>query len=641
MRKFPFLVAILSIGFSGLSYGQEILIDLQSYPVKKIELKKSNVQAKAKSTLSLPFFDDFPRGFSTPDHDKWSDSFVLINQNYSINPPTIGVATFDAINQYGKLYEHLTTSSLPADTLTSQPINLSFQEKDSLYLSFQYQPKGLGKEPKATDSIVVEFLSKDDNKWILVWAALPHFENNTIVEHHHLEKKVITRKASAMATRFFKVMLPIKDERFRKDGFRFRYINYASLSENTHVPSIRGNGDQWHIDLVYLDTSRYLTDTILNDVAFSKPIKSLLKNYETIPWKHFTSQAKQSELTDPLTFNIQFRNLTPIKWNITKDYLITDLSNLTPPVALTGGADNYDPYQTVDFPNNYEYTFNSNWEDSAKFEMKSYLTTESGDKYLRWNDTTSYTQKFINYYSYDDGTAENGYGLFGEGSQNGMIALKYHSYVSDSLKGVLIYFNQIADFSKEKKWFDLAIWSDKSGKPNEIIYRKTVSKPTYAYNTDTLYKISSKLKLGGDFWIGTINSTTDMLNIGFDMNNNHKDKLYYNLSGSWTNSQFDGSLMMKPVFGKFALGQTAIDKPTTRIDFTIYPNPATNHISLNLPEGEQPERIRIVNLAGRIVLSKNYDNNSIDISNLPTGIYLFQLTLHNQTTTTKKLVIIK
>ncbi|RPH30758.1 MAG: T9SS C-terminal target domain-containing protein [Bacteroidales bacterium] len=639
MRKVTLLTFILFIGYSARVYGQEVLIDLQSLPIKKVEPKKAKAQSSAKAALALPFFDDFAKKESTPDPENWIDSFVLINQTYANNPPTVGVATFDAINQYGKLYSHLTTNSLPADNLTSQPINLNLPEIDSIYLSFQYQPKGLGEEPDPADSLMVEFLSTAEGKWIKVWAASAHFTEN-IIEKYYLENKTVNRKARSIDSSFFKVMLPIKEERFRNEGFQFRFVNYASFPTNNQAPSIRGNGDHWHIDLVYLNKDRYLTDTITNDFAFSKPIKSFLKNYESIPWKHFTSEAIQAELPTYPIFKVQYRNLTPVIWNITRRYIVTDLSNLNPPGFYSAGQDNIDPYETVDFDNSYEYTFASSWADSAKFDMNSHLITETAEKFFRWNDTISYTQKFSNYYAYDDGSAEGGHGLYGEGSQGGKVALKYHSYVSDSLKGILIYFNQIFDFNNSGR-FNLVVWNDNNGKPGTEIYKKTVSKPTIRYNADTLYKIEAKIKIGGDFWIGTINRSEDMLNIGFDINNNHNDKLYCNITGEWEKTKYKGSLMMKPVFGKFALGQTGIDKPTKLFEFNIFPNPASNRVSIHLPEVEQPHWVRIVNLNGQILLSKPYESESMDVSNLPAGIYLFQLTLRDQTSTTKKLVIIK
>ena len=112
MRRFTLLVFTLFIGFSSGSFGQEILLDLQSMPLRKVELKKSSKQFKAKSSLALPFFDDFARGATTPEPSSWTDSYVLVNQTYAINPPTVGVATFDALNQYGKIYIAILTPHL-------------------------------------------------------------------------------------------------------------------------------------------------------------------------------------------------------------------------------------------------------------------------------------------------------------------------------------------------------------------------------------------------------------------------------------------------------------------------------------------------------------------------------------------------
>ncbi|NVO08997.1 MAG: T9SS type A sorting domain-containing protein [Bacteroidales bacterium] len=650
MRTGFLLLLILLIGQSIDSYGQEILLDLQALPIKEVKITKTKLKVKSSSLLTMPFFDDFSKGLDYPDPDKWKNSYVFINQTYPINPPTIGVATFDAINQKGELYKYLSTTPQIADTLSSQPIDLNLSESDSVYFSFQYQPKGLGKAPQPNDSLVVEFLSNQDNKWIRVWSVSADFTNNVVREKHHLLKKVVTQKASDISKHFFNVMIPIKDERFLKAGFRLRFMNYASLPLNIQVPSLRGNGDHWHIDLVYINKNRSSADTLLRDISFSKPLKSLLKNYESIPWKHFNSVAKQSEFANPLTFDISYKNLGQEIWNVTRKYIITDQSEPSVPFLFSGGADNIIPLTVVDYSREFEYAFSSNWEDSAKFNMESYLITDVDDstRYLRWNDTTRYTQKFLNYYAYDDGSAENGYGIYGEGSQTGMVAQKFHSYVEDSLKGVWIYFNRIyADtllhYYPEQIPFKLTVWKDLNGKPGDTLYQKIGLKPIYlnGLNKFALYGVDRPLKIGGDFWVGWVNTTSDMLNVGFDLNNVHNDKLYYNLTGEWTKSQFEGSIMIRPVFGSLTHKPTIVEKPTTQGDFTIYPNPASNLINLNIDEDAKPELIRVFNLSGQVVISKLYQSNSVDLGNLSPGIYMFQLTFHNRTTNTKKLVIIK
>ncbi|MEE1019786.1 MAG: hypothetical protein U0L93_00030, partial [Bacteroidales bacterium] len=68
----------------------------------------------------IPFVDDFSsyQGLTNP--LKWQSTNVIVNSTYQFNPPTIGVATLDAIDIYGKLYPNASTTSFSADTLLSQ-----------------------------------------------------------------------------------------------------------------------------------------------------------------------------------------------------------------------------------------------------------------------------------------------------------------------------------------------------------------------------------------------------------------------------------------------------------------------------------------------------------------------------------------
>lgn len=88
-----------------------------------------------------------------------------------ILPPTIGVATFDGLNQYGLPYnKSQITNYGVADHLTSKPLDLSgLGAADSVYLSFFYQPQGIGDWPNAKDSLQVEFLNFQTSEWDVVW----------------------------------------------------------------------------------------------------------------------------------------------------------------------------------------------------------------------------------------------------------------------------------------------------------------------------------------------------------------------------------------------------------------------------------------------------------------------------------------
>ena len=174
---------------------------------------------------------------------------MYINSTLAIDQPSIGVATFDALNSSGLLYEHGSSIRFEADHLTSNPINLEGDASDNFYLSFLYQPQGIMDPPEQGDSLTLEFYSAADEEWYSVWRA----EGTEV----HPFKTVI---------------INIDDPKFTSKGFRFRFTNYATLSSTINDPGMIGNADHWHIDYVFLDRNRNPADTVLRDVAFSLPL---------------------------------------------------------------------------------------------------------------------------------------------------------------------------------------------------------------------------------------------------------------------------------------------------------------------------------------------------------------------------------
>ena len=90
----------------------------------------------------------------------WYENEVFVNSTYPINPPSIGVATFDGLDSTGYPYNFVNPGAYGlADKLTSKYLNLGVPlgVNESFLFSFYYQPKGLGNTPESTDSLVLEF----------------------------------------------------------------------------------------------------------------------------------------------------------------------------------------------------------------------------------------------------------------------------------------------------------------------------------------------------------------------------------------------------------------------------------------------------------------------------------------------------
>ena len=108
---------------------QEVVTGLQSnYAViKNAEKHRESKGLTSADTLALPFFDDFSGHSIFPDIKKWTDSYVFINNTYSDRQITAGIATFDALDNSGRMYSTANSTGFEADHLTSQPINLNYR----------------------------------------------------------------------------------------------------------------------------------------------------------------------------------------------------------------------------------------------------------------------------------------------------------------------------------------------------------------------------------------------------------------------------------------------------------------------------------------------------------------------------------
>ena len=560
-------------------------------------------KAKAMSlpdTVELPFFDDFSQTTVLPDNTKWSDNYVFINNTYSNQQITAGMATFDAIDQTGRLYEQASSYVFEADKLTSNPINLNYPASDSIYLSFFYQPQGLADAPETNDSLKLEFFSPVDNKWYSVWYA----KGTTI-------------------HKFKPVHIKIDMPRYLKSGFRFRFINYASLSSVLNDPAMAGNSDQWNVDYILLDKNRNSADTIPSDVAFTLPVRSLLKTHEAMPWKQFR-QVYLSEMGPWI--GIHYRNNDSIVRNVTRNFEIRDLYKNVITHSFSSGAININPSTDINYNAGLFYTFNTSNPDSALFKVTAILKTDDFDR--KENDTIIYYQKFSDYFAFDDGSAEGGYGINGLGTRNAMVAYRFKSFMSDSLRAIQIYFND-SYMNSNNRSFDLLIWNDNNGIPGDILYSQEEEMVNLGSSINGFYTylLNESVKVNGIFYVGWKQRSETFLNAGFDFNTPHNGKQFYWINGNWTLSQAKGSLMIRPVVGAShkATSITAItDQEIEKL--TIWPNPVKDFLSVESGETGISDNLKIAvfDIQGRQLIMKNY-TQKIDVSSLKEGVYIIVL----------------
>jgi hypothetical protein len=565
------------------------------------------VKGLLADTVSLPFFDDFSGHSALPDAGRWSDNNVFINNTYSDRQITEGIATFDALDSKGYLYESANSSSFRADQLTSKPINLAFPVSDSIWLSFVCEPGGLSDSPEKNDSLTLEFFAPGENQWHSVW-----------------------RKDGSETKGFSNVILPVNQSRYLKKGFRFRFTNYASLGQNALDPSMIGNCDIWNVDYVYLNRNRNQGDTVFNDVAFRLPVRSVLKNHEAMPWKEFR-QVYLQEMGSAIP--VHYRNNDLITRNITRDFEIWDVYGNSQAYQFSAGATNIQPLTNADYNANLIYTFNSGNQDSALFRITCSLKTDQFDR--KDNDTITYYQVFRNYFAFDDGSAEGGYGINGLGSRNAMMAYKYTSYMQDTITAIDICFNDSYQ-DANKRSFDIMVWSDNNGTPSDVLYSReeVLVEQGARINGFHRYYIPGGALVNGTFYVGWKQRSETFMNAGLDVNTPNRGRQMYWLNGSWNQSQVAGSVMIRPVVGKtYATGinDNEVKPEVRRNKVTIWPNPAGDYINVKLDERPYSSSafVSIINLSGLEMLNVPLADQ-IDISSLNEGLYIVITTVNGK-----------
>ena len=573
--------------YSVIATGQEVVSTLVSNPV----LKAGKVLVtKNKSAITLPFFDDFAYDFPVVDIDLWQQSSVFVNRTYPINPVTVGVATFDGLDEYGFARDFSQVNpSEPSDTLLSQEIDLSVV--DTAYLMFYFQGKGIGDAPQFNDLLVLEFRN-DTLGWEQVW-----YSNGQTMQE------------------FKKIINLINEPKFLHNAFQFRFRNYATVS---------GNFDHWHIDYVKLDEFLTPNDTIqLNDVAFVYTAPSFLKRYEQMPWTHFKND-KLAEMND--TAAIFLRN-NGAGINVDYQYNVFENNNLIAHYPTLGVSRNVSVFDYDSIIGNFEFTnppisisssvFTSSFPDSVSFKIEHIISTGLLDN--KWNDTLCFQQEFNSSFAYDDGVAESAYGINASGAK---LAYQFKLNRPDTLRAIQMYFPQMLD-SVNHIPFQLTVWDDNAGYPGNIIHQQQVN-PEHTEKGDFhYYYIDSSFQMLGAFYVGWVQTTSDLLNIGLDKNKLANDYMFYNAGSGWSNSIYPGAWMIRPIVSMDELVLTQIESKKKL--FKVFPNPAKQE--LNIIVSTTDNLISIYNLHGKLVKQSFFSitNCKLNITDLSSGMYVVEV----------------
>ncbi len=587
------------------------------------EIISSHTTAVISDTLNLPFFENFTAGVGYPSAKRWTDNQVWVNNHFPLGHPDFNVATFDHLDHKGRPYGNLLNKNIfvYADSLTSQPINLQFYKtgpvttknyavSDSIYLSFFFQTQGIGDVPEAEDSLILYFRAKS-GMWKPVWW-----------------------RTVKPAPKFEQAMVLVNSTDFLYENFQFRWVNYTKST---------GNLNHWHLDYIRMDKGRSRLDTGIRDVAIRTTTPGLLKNYSSMPYSHFladksgqifadngvTIRNLNAATTVQTRFQVEVKNrygstvlLKPFSLS-SRNVLPGDTTEMFGSIAL----------DTLSGPNPYldiEYKIAPQSDDITPDNYNA-----EGN-----NNAYKYRQTFTPWYAWDDGSAEGGFGLNYEFLPDirGQFAMSFDLTKDDSLRGLGVYFNRSLNDVTFRN-FNFRIWKSLSpigetATKDALIYEHKRSTPAYSDSINHFsyfYFDSSLFLTKGTYYIGWVQYQNFVLNIGYDNNyryqrqNVKNPNMFYNLLGQWeyTDASVKGVPMIRPLIGSPADHRFNTRKVKTPL-IKVFPNPASDFIYWN--NNEKVTKATIADMQGRMLMQQDVAVNFIDISALPAGSYLLNLT---------------
>ncbi len=587
-------------------------------PPTEVKVKQGVVRPEAFDTVELPFYDDFSTVDSGLSPARWAPSpTVRLNSTMSADPPSYGMVTFDGLNASGKPYQpgYRGNAAFPTDTLTSLPINLAgLRNADSVIFSFFVNSGGVGDPPEAGDSLVLQFLA--DSAW-----------TGTRWVRHRWVNVWVSRGHSAPQWQY--VAIPILSDtllRFFAPDFRFRWIRYANPG---------GNFDLWHIDYVYLNKERRSGQIDWVDVSAVNAYPSVLKDYTAMPWHHFIR--RPSEFLAPSLF-LDIHNLSDGPRNVTFQVSMYDAASgkeifASPAYALNVAAG---PYR-FSFSNGFNYVAVSSDSPGVRLVYRA----QTFPDIFRSNDSLVFNQPFGDFFAYDDGTAEAGYGLIN--TSYGKVAMRFYLPEADTLRAVAIAFNESEVQSAQSPSFRLGVWRKIGpGSADQLIYQSPVYYPKQAPRIGNFYyyPIDTVLVVAGEIYVGWIQTDDVFLNVGLDMNfpQRHPSAasfpfLHYYAQGQWRPTRLAAVPLIRLVRGNPLRPVASAKGPSQRPAIRLFPNPAFRRLHL---EGSAEEPIVSVTLHapnGKVV--KRWHGRApratLSLEGLRKGVYIARVQTTHQT----------
>ncbi|WP_034061418.1 T9SS-dependent choice-of-anchor J family protein [Lacinutrix jangbogonensis] len=264
------------------------------------------------------------------------------------------------------------------------------------------------------------------------------------------------------------------------------------------------------------------------------------------------------------------------------------------------------------------------------------------------NDTTTSndTEVTTNTYARDNGIVTGSLGI-GTGTTSGQLGQQFDIIETEAILSVTFQLENGSDLLTGSTTF-VKVWSMAGGIPDAIIAQTDVVTILTGSNLYTANIVGGAFNLNPGVYVITVEEGVESISLA------HTDEIHTpgttwinwptNPNGTWSNNEdfnVDVSYILRPNFQDNTLGVDNFD--VENITIGLYPNPATDFVTISNPNGVSLQEAIIVDIAGRVVKTYNLGSTidsekTIDVSSLNAAAY-FVTIKSSHGAITKKLII--
>lgn len=593
------VVVLFFITYILLAFCQSVSAQLQQLPTPiKPDQKKDIVNARFnEEPLNLPFWEDFSSPGINP--EKWINEGTTQSFTVGNAAPSLGVLLMDGVDERGRPYSNVLVEQGITDRISSRVIDLSGlseAERNTVFLSFYWQPGGKAELPDFNDDLNLFFLDTAGN-WIQVWSVSGDLDEEQF---------------------FFTPEIIQVSEDFQHENFQFRFQISGRAS---------GPFDSWLLDYIYLNKNRNSNDLFFPDRALTQTNGRPLGKFSAVPLIELRSKSTSIWSNSSNEFNNLENRFRAMEYSIE----LRDKSNNT----LIKSINSNTPFNPVPLANERRLFLSNDFgsipipEGETDLELITYISSGDGPLFqivdgdsilfeevnLKVNDTVRTIIPIRDFYAYDDGKVDYSAGI---NQRNGMLANRFETENPVFVKGISINFT---NFLQANTFIDLMIWTNLNNEPvfvKEVFIPEKDSLEAFAY-----FELEENVRIDGSFFVGFTQFTNDFIYVGLDKTFDNGSEIFFNVSGSWQqNTIVDGSLMIRVHLSEEPLIE---EQNETESSIRVYPNPVSDWLNI---EGKVDDIYIFDNFGRRLELpieNVQKDGKLINFVGMQTGVYLIQV----------------